>query len=158
AKDFLTKGFAVMAIDAPHHGDRATQADRDFMTSEVLKFAGSKDQSQGLAYFLVHNDPDKNLKFVSDAIEGGVRDVRRAIDFITVSGHRVDAKQIGAFGVSMGSIMASILSGVDDRINADLLVIGGDPVAPFVGQAPAGMEMTMAAGACSSYLPHSTAH
>jgi dienelactone hydrolase len=156
AKAFLAKGFAVMALDAPHHGDRATPDDGKLLQATIMKFAMSKDRAQGLGAFMA-TDPTSQ-KFATDAIEIGVRDIRRAIDWITIPGHRVEAKQIGAMGISMGSIMASILSGVDDRINADMLVIGGDPIAPFIDKVAPDLQLTAAAGASSLFLGHSTAH
>ncbi len=156
AKTLLAKGFAVMALDAPHHGDRASAGDGTFFQSMGMKFAMSKDRDQGLGAFMI-TDADAR-KFASEAIEGGVRDIRRALNWITIPGHRVDPKQIGALGISMGSIMASILSGVDDRINADMLVIGGDPIAPFIGKVSSDQTMTAAAASCSLFLGHSTAH
>jgi len=156
---FLQAGCAVMALDAPHHGDRATPADRETFQKTIMGFVGRKDRSQGLGEYMAQNDPDGKLYgMLSAAIEGGVRDIRRAMDWITTPGHRVDRSHIGAMGISMGSIMSSILSGVDDRIDADMLVIGGDPVLQTVSAMPADKQLTGWAASCSLYLPHSTAH
>ena len=158
AKDFLAKGFAVIALDAPHNGARATADDRKALQSTFMKFAMSKDRAEGLGPFMFHDNAAVNTKFVTEAIEGGIRDIRRAIDWAAAPGHRVDGMHIGALGVSMGSMMASILSGVDPRIDADVLVIGGDPIAPFISQVPADQQLVAAAAAPSLFLTHSTAH
>ena len=55
--------------------------------------------------------------------------------------------------------MGSIWSGVEPQINADLLVIGGDPILPFVASLPPDQQLIMgAATSASLYLGHSTAH
>jgi dienelactone hydrolase len=158
AKPFLSKGVAVLALDAPHSGHRATSQDRQDLQSTVMKFAMSKDQALGLGVFMFKENPEKNSKFAAETIQGGVKDARRALDWIKSPEYRVDSSQIGALGISLGSMMASILSGVDARIDADLLVIGGDPIAPFLDQVPAGLKSVSSAVAPSLFLPHSTAH
>ncbi len=159
ANNLLKDGFAVLAVDAPHHGDRAKPADRTAFQKAIFGFLARKDKSEGLGEYLVHNDPTGELyAMLTSAIEGGVKDVRRAITYVCVPGHRVDPKNIGAFGISMGSIMASILSGVDDRINADLLVIGGDPVVSLATGLPSDKQAVAYAASSSLFLGHSTAH
>lgn len=157
-KGFLAKGFAVMAVDAPHNGDRATDADRKALQETFMKFAMAKDHSQGLGGFMYQDNAAGNTKFVTEAVEGGVRDIRRALDWAIAPGHRVDGTHVGTLGVSMGAIMASILSGVDDRINASALIIGGDPIAPYINKVPADQQPIAAAASPSLYLGHSTAH
>ncbi len=160
SKDLLKAGFAVMALDAPHHGQRATPDDKKLFNSAVMGFAMSKDQAAGLSNYLFTHDPDRKFaKFTDEAIEQGVRDYRRALAWVKMPEHRVDPSRIGVLGISLGSIMGSILSGVDPEIDADLLVIGGDPILPFVASLAPDQQLTMgAATACSLYLGHSTAH
>lgn len=158
AKPLLARGLAVMALDAPHHGTRATAEDRQELQSTMLRFAMSKDQAAGLGAFMFHDSLGKNSKLALETIQGGVKDVRRALDWIKSPEYRVDSTQIGAMGISLGSIMAAILSGVDDRIDAELLVIGGDPIAPFLDQVPEPERLADSTLASSLYLPHSTAH
>lgn len=159
-KDFLKRNVAVMALDAPHHGQRATDEDRKAFQALVMAFITSKDREQGLGASMVGNDfknPHANLG--REAIVQGVRDIRRALDWVKKPEHRVDSGRIGAMGISLGSIMASILSGVDPRINANLLVIGGDPVVTLLSKIPAGQGLEAGpAAAPSLYLGHSTAH
>ena len=159
SKDFLKDGFAVLAVDAPHHGERATAADKALFQKLINDYINRKDKSAGLGEFLLSNDPSgQYYNLLTDAVLQGTRDVLRALSWITVPGHRVDAKRIGAFGISMGSIMSSILSGVDDQINADLLVIGGDPVFSLIGSLPADKQSVGYEGSSSLFLGHSTAH
>jgi len=157
-KAFLSKGCAVVAIDAPHSGQRATADDKNMITGLFMRYAMSKNQSDGLGAFMFHDNAAANSKFAVETIEGGVKDLRQAIAWAKAPGHRVDPSKIGVMGMSMGSIEAAILSGVDPDINADLLIIGGDPIAPFLDQVPASDRLIDSGAACSLYLGHSTAH
>lgn len=156
AKEFLKRGVAVMALDAPHHGERGTEQDKKDLQQTFFAFAMSKDQPKGLGAFMAQSGGMSKMGL--EAIEQGVRDIRRALTWALRPEHRVDSAKIGAFGISLGAIMSSILSGVEPRINADLLVLGGDPVLPHVGNVPPDQALSATASAPSLFLPHSTAH
>lgn len=156
AKEFLKRGVAVMAIDAPHHGQRGTQQDKNDLGAVAFAFAVSKDQSKGLGAFMAQSGGMSKLGL--EAIEWGLRDTRRALAWALRPEHRVDSSKIGAFGISLGAIMSAILSGVEPRINADLLVLGGDPVLPYIDRVPTDQRLNGAAAAPSLFLGHSTAH
>lgn len=95
----LKKGFAILALDAPYHGARRA-------TGRVTA------QAPELFYQTVHE---------------GIRDYRRALDYLFAR-KDIDKKRIGMLGYSMGSIMGSMLGGVDSRIHAFVFCVGGDPI------------------------------
>jgi len=93
----VAKGVAILALDAPQHGS---------------------------------NQP-ANKKYWNDtvytvAVHQGVRNYRRALDYLTARPD-IDKERIGVIGNSMGAIMCAITGSVDDRIKAAALCVGGDP-------------------------------
>lgn len=95
----LRAGYAVFAMDAPYHGERAN-ADAN---------------------------PVGNFRFpvrTRDGFIQAVVDLRRGVDYLQ-SRADIDGKRIGYFGVSMGAIIGAIFAGVDDRVQASVLMVGG---------------------------------
>ena len=94
---FATRGFAVLAIDAALHGERAVEHINALRADW---------------YTLRH------------IYAQTVLDLRRAVDWLETR-PAVDPSRIGYFGVSMGTIIGSTFCGVDKRIAAAALIIGG---------------------------------
>lgn len=94
---FAMQGIATFAIDAEYHGDRK-QPGSDIFSA-----------------YLYRN---------RDAIIQTVIDLRRAIDFLQ-SRQEIDGKRIGYIGLSMGGILGGILAGVDERVQAPILIVAG---------------------------------
>ena len=95
----LTKaGYACFAIDAKFHGERP--------------------KGPGGQAFLLYPYSGR------DALAQTVVDLRRGLDFLHTRDD-IDPKRIGYVGVSMGAILGSITAGVDDRIAAVALIVGG---------------------------------
>jgi cephalosporin-C deacetylase-like acetyl esterase len=59
-----------------------------------------------------------------DAFIQTVIDLRRGIDFLQ-SRREIDGKRIGYIGLSMGGILGGILAGVDERVQAPILIVAG---------------------------------
>jgi predicted esterase len=97
----VAKGIAVLALDTPHHGER--------------RVAGEKQ-----------SDPQN----FGAAVHEGCRDYRSALDWLTKR-KDIDGKHIGLLGYSMGAMMGAILGGVENRISAFVLCVGGDPILPL---------------------------
>lgn len=116
----LGKGFMALALDAQYHGDRK-QAGKELFSPDL---AGLR---QG---------------FIQTVI-----DYRRAIDYLA-SRPDVDAKRIGLVGASMGAIMGAVLSGVDNRVKATVLVVGGGDWQTMLSTStnPAAVKMRQALG------------
>jgi fermentation-respiration switch protein FrsA (DUF1100 family) len=102
----LAKGYAVLALDAPHHGER-----------------------------IIPNDNPKAPDAFGEAVHDGCVDYRRALDWLATR-KDVDMKRIGLIGYSMGAIEGTILGGVEERISAFALCVGGDPIIAFIPQVP----------------------
>ena len=93
-------GVAVLAIDAALHGDRAPE--------------GGLDEAALAGDFFTTGGP----------LVRTVIDNRRAIDYIATRDD-VDAQRIVVVGASMGAILGSVLSAVDERVDATALIVGG---------------------------------
>lgn len=95
----LTKaGYACFAIDAQFHGERP--------------------KGPGGQALLLYPYSGR------DALAQTVVDLRRGVDFLQTR-DEVDGKRIGYAGVSMGAILGAITAGVDSRIAAAVLIVGG---------------------------------
>ncbi len=93
-------GIAVMAIDAALHGDRAPQ--------------------QGPAQM----ELSPECAATDGPMVRTVIDNRRAIDYISTR-EDVDGEHVVLVGVSMGAILGSIVTAVDERVDAAVLLVGG---------------------------------
>lgn len=94
---FALRGISTLAIDAEYHGNRK-QPGSDILSPYVYRNR--------------------------DAFIQTVVDLRRAIDFLQ-SRQEIDGKRIGYIGLSMGGILGGILAGVDERVQAPILVVAG---------------------------------
>lgn len=91
------KGFAVFSIDAVYHGERRAPGKQLY----------SPDLEESRRGFIQT-----------------VLDLRRGVDFLeTVK--EVDATRIGYAGGSMGGILGAIFIGVEPRVKAAVIVVGG---------------------------------
>ncbi len=95
----VPQGMAVIAIDAPLHGERAPE---------------SLEPGEMAARLAAANGPLVNT----------VIDNRRAIDYIWTR-EDLDGERTVLVGVSMGAMLGSIVAAVDDRVDAAALLVGG---------------------------------
>ena len=116
----LSKGYMALALDAQYHGDRK-QEGKELFSADL---AGLQ---QGFIQTII--------------------DYRRAMDYLATRPD-VDAKRIGLVGASMGAIMGSVLSGVDSRVKATVLLVGGGDWQTMLGKStnPAAVKMREAMG------------
>jgi fermentation-respiration switch protein FrsA (DUF1100 family) len=120
----VAHGVAVLALDAPHHGERRVKGENQWQPAV----------------------------FTAAAHEG-VRDYRRALDYLA-SRRDVDSRRVALLGYSLGSIMGSILGGVDSRIGPVALCVGGDPFLDYARTLPE-PQRAGAFSLCSSlYIGH----
>lgn len=120
----VAKGYAVLALDAPHHGERKTQ-----------------------------DDALQNPDTFAAAIHDGCLDYRRALDWLQTR-KDVDMTRVGLLGYGMGSFTGAILGGVDTRIGALALCAGGDPIITFVPQVPINLRAQIFTICPSLYIEH----
>jgi dienelactone hydrolase len=95
AQGLLNKGYAVMALDAQFHGDRAVYNDYINPGDMVFKFGWT-------------------IRY-KDLLTQSVIDYRRAIDYLGTR-HEIDTSRIGMLGYSMGGQMTFLLAASDPRI------------------------------------------
>ncbi len=124
----LNNGFAVLALDAPHHGERK-KADVNQM--DTANFA--------------------------ESVHEGCREYRRVLDWLAQR-KDVDPKRIGLLGYSMGSITGAILAAVDPRIQDLVLCVGGDPIVSFAPNIPEGKRDAMYSICPSLFIGHVAPH
>jgi dienelactone hydrolase len=90
-------GRALIAIDAQYHGDR---------------------KREGVDIY------SRDFYRMRDALIQTVVDARRAIDYLQTR-PEINHDRIAVVGGSMGGILGALLAGVDTRVKAAILVVGG---------------------------------
>ncbi len=107
-KRLVKSGVAVLALDAPGHGKQRVK--------------GKNLWQEGVIRTGVHD---------------GVMNYRFALTYL-LTRPEVDKTRIGLVGLSMGAITGAILGGVDERISAFALCVGGDALLPAARVMPPG--------------------
>ena len=97
SRGLLSKGFAVLALDAQYHGDRAVY--NDFIDPGEMVF----QRKWGIRY--------------SNLMVQTIVDYRRAIDYLETRPD-IDAGRVGVLGYSMGGHMAFQLGALESRVKA----------------------------------------
>lgn len=101
-------GYATLRIDAHSHGERALAN----MQGDTMARVFALVQGGGWVQSIV--------------------DMRRGLDYCATRDD-VDMDRIGYLGVSMGAIMGGVLCGVESRIDAAVLMLGGSVGTLFPG-------------------------
>jgi dienelactone hydrolase len=84
--------------------------------------------------------PEGTLRWQRDTIVADVVAVRRALDVLAAD-ERVDPDRLGLVGWSFGGRMGALVTGVDDRLRATVLMsAGAAPVSEYVAAAPADLR------------------
>ncbi|MBM3475731.1 MAG: hypothetical protein FJX75_20895 [Armatimonadetes bacterium] len=100
ALEMAKAGYATIRIDAHSHGERAAANVQGDMMARILGMV----QQGGWVQSIV--------------------DMRRGLDYCATRDD-IDMERIGYMGASMGAIMGGVLCGVEDRIDAAVLMLGG---------------------------------
>jgi len=101
-RGLLARGFAVLALDAQYHGERAVY--NDYVNPAEMIF--QRQWAMRYTHMLLQS----------------VVDYRRAIDYLATR-KDVDAQRIGITGYSMGGHMSFILGAVEPRIKATVACV-----------------------------------
>jgi len=112
-----------MSIDAWYHGDR--------------KVEGKELYSRELFH-------------MRDGLINTAVDMRRAVDFLQSRSGEVDPDKISYFGGSMGGIIGALFTGMDTRVKAPVLIVGGADWSYLISHsivAQVGLRLTPAEGA-----------
>lgn len=121
-KALVEKGVAILALDAPHHGERK---------------AANENQVQ----------------FFGETMWQGCREYRLALEWLAKRPD-VDMRHIGLIGYSMGSMMGSILGGVEPRIGPVALCVGGDVMLSYAERAAGKDRENIYCVSSSLYIGH----
>jgi len=124
-RELVAKGIASLALDAHRHGERR------------------KADAQ----------PSIQPAVFAEMVRTTIVDYRQALDYLKTR-KDVDSKQIGLLGYSMGAMMGSILSGVDARVKASVLCVGGDPVKAMMAGLPENLRKEADFVSPSNYVGH----
>ena len=120
----VEQGMSFLALDAPNHGERKA--------------------------------PDGKLDFMQMwrpiTIEG-IRDYRMAILWLN-DRKDVDRKHFGLLGYSMGAMMGAIFAGLDNRVQAAVLCVGGDLFRNSGSRLPEATRSASAVISPSLYVGH----
>jgi uncharacterized protein len=100
------RGIAALALDAHLHGERK----------------GSSTEPLGPLEYL-------------DLARESIVEYRQALDYLETRAD-VDGHRIGLLGYSLGAMMGAILAGVDKRVKASVLMVGGDMVRASLSHIP----------------------
>lgn len=106
AAKFNQRQMAALILTLPYHLDRTP--------------AGSRS-----GQLAIQSDPEKLKEMMVQA----VRDVRRGLDWCETR-KEIDSNRIGLTGISLGSLVAEVVAGVDSRIHRAAFMLGG---ADFAG-------------------------
>jgi dienelactone hydrolase len=77
------------------------------------------------------DDSYKTLESAERLLRHYVIDVRRGIDWLSAQ-KEVDAHRLGIMGISLGAIVASVVMGVDARVQAGVFLLGGANLAGII--------------------------
>jgi dienelactone hydrolase len=121
-------GYATLRIDAHSHGERAPADGAQDTVARVLGMVQSGGWEQSIV------------------------DMRRGLDYCATRDD-IDMERVGYMGVSMGAIMGGVLCGVDDRIDAAVLMLGGS-LAPLGGFMPGLLDAIDPANYIANFAPH----
>lgn len=102
-KALLEAGYAIVALDAPTHGDRIVENDYALVN----------------AYTGPGNDGRKNYFTVSEIVIQSTVDYRRGIDYLETRDD-IDNKRLGVLGYSMGGLQSILLPAVESRIQVSV--------------------------------------
>jgi dienelactone hydrolase len=106
AEPLAQRGYAAVAIDAQYHGERKVEGKNMYSA-----------------------DTEMTIR----AFAQTVIDVRRLIDHLETRDD-VDASRIGLVGGSMGALLGTLASGVDSRIDAVVLIVGGGNMSLLISE------------------------
>jgi uncharacterized protein len=104
---FIDSGYSVLRIDIANHGDRKEHK-YDFSLTDGYRY------------------------WTRDLISQTVFDLRRSIDFLETRSD-VDADRVGLFGISLGGIIGTIFSGVDERLKVPVIALAGGNLSLMFG-------------------------
>ncbi len=108
--DFFTKRFAVYLVERGY---------------ACLRFRSQGDLAR------LNGNP-VSLPLFRDLLRARVIDTRRALDWV-LTHPEIDGDRVGMVGFSHGAIVGGLLSAVEPRVKAAVLVLGGGDLAGIIG-------------------------
>lgn len=104
---FIESGLAVFRIDIANHGERKTHP-YEFSLTDGYRY------------------------WTRDLISQTVFDLQRSVDYLQTR-QDIDHARIGFFGISLGGVIGTIFSGVDDRVSVPVIALAGGSLSMMFG-------------------------
>lgn len=104
---FIESGLAVFRIDIANHGERKTHP-YEFSLTDGYRY------------------------WTRDLISQTVFDLQRSVDYLQTR-QDIDQDKIGFFGISLGGVIGTIFSGVDDRVSVPVIALAGGNLSLMFG-------------------------
>ena len=97
----------------------------------IAKNFASYFSKNGYASLIVHRHEDRkilqNVEEIDRALKQMVFDLKQVIDWIETQ-EDLDSEKIGVFGASMGGIKTSLISALDDRVDASVIALAAGDI------------------------------
>lgn len=123
-RPLAARGVAALALDAHLHGERKPPTAAPLAPLEYL-----------------------------DLARESVVEYRQALDHL-VTRLEIDPERIGLLGYSLGAMMGAILAGVDERVKAAVLMVGGDMVRTRLPPLPAFLQERVDVVSPANFVAH----
>lgn len=138
--ELAKKGFAMLALDAPEHGQAVTP--KAAMIFQMYMIYKNSKTPNDLAKAVAEKDADgKYATFFSSIVHGAVQHWRVALDYAQTRPD-LNTEKVGYIGFSMGAIIGGVYTPIDARVKAVCLVVGGDPFLEYLkGKSVPGPEI-----------------
>lgn len=102
---------------------------------EIERIIGRDLASHGMHVVIVDRDlpADPKLESFEDAMAGMIAARRHVVDWLETL-PEVDHDRIGAYGVSLGGLVTTMLAAVEPRIRASVIIMAGGDLASVIGR------------------------
>jgi len=150
-----TKAYTIKRIEFPSAMDLIDREnvlvdyyeqnqDGKFPTILMLPILGGVDysvttfadyfSSRGFNCAIVHNkkidEESRDAWYLESYMKQAVIDARQTLDYL--EGQEKVNGEFGCFGISMGGIKTSLIAGVDERVKASVIIMGGGSMADIM--------------------------
>lgn len=99
----------------------------EYTISTFADYFASNGFNAAIVRNIKKDKQNRNSEYLENFLRQNAVNNRQVLDFLEKQ-EKVDKDNFGVFGISLGGINATILSGIDDRINASVLIFSGGSI------------------------------